>query len=157
MGTYQRAWRVGQPLNGVELQGAASFAFFFCAKDASKMGKSMSESVKRVIAMTLITLVISMIGAGGYKDLLSGLFVAAIALLWSIPTALLIMGFQALERVLGKRGPYIISMVGLAPLLLVIGFGGRGDHVFMAVIVFSGLVWSAAWIATYMHFLKSPQ
>jgi hypothetical protein len=116
----------------------------------------MSNSVKRVIAMTLITLVILMIGAGGYKDLLSFLFVGAIALLWSIPTALLIMGFQALERILGRRGPYIISMVGLAPLLLVIGFGGRGDHVYMAIIVFSGLVWSAAWIATFNYFLKRP-
>jgi hypothetical protein len=67
------------------------------------------------------------------------------------------MGLQALERVLGKRGPYIISMLGLAPLILVIGFGGRGDHVYMAVIVFSGLVWSAAWIATFTHFLKTPR
>ena len=117
----------------------------------------MSASLKRVIAMTLITLVILMIGAGGYKDLLSMLFVAAIALLWSVPTVLLIMGFQALERVLGRRGPYIISMVGLGPLLLVIGLGGRGDHVYMAVIVFSGLVWSAAWIATFILFLKRPQ
>jgi hypothetical protein len=117
----------------------------------------MSESVKRVTAMTLITLVILMIGAGGYKDLQSIMFVGAIAILWSIPTALLIIGFQALERVLGRRGPYIISMIGLAPLMLVIGFGGRGDHVFMAVIVFSGLVWSAAWIATFIHFLKRPQ
>lgn len=114
----------------------------------------MSESVKRIIAMTLITLVILMIGAGGYKDLLSIMFVAAIAVLWSIPTTLLIMGLQALERVLGKRGPYLISLLGLAPLMLVIGFGGRGDHVFMAVIVLSGLVWSAAWIATFVHFLK---
>ncbi|HXM00975.1 MAG TPA: hypothetical protein VN939_00130 [Chthoniobacterales bacterium] len=117
----------------------------------------MSESVKRVIAMTLISLVILMIGAGGYKDLLSIMFVGAIAILWSIPTTLLMIGFQALERVLGKRGPYIISTIGLAPLMLVIGFGGRGDHVFMAVIVFSGLVWSAAWIATFIHFLKRPQ
>jgi hypothetical protein len=117
----------------------------------------MSESVKRVIAMTLITLITLMIGEGGYKDLQSILFVGAIALLWSIPTTLLIIGFQALERVFGKRGPYIISMIGLAPLILVIGFGGRGDHVFMAVIVFSGLVWSAAWIATFIHFLKRPQ
>jgi hypothetical protein len=117
----------------------------------------MSESTKRIIAMTLITLVILMIGAGGYKDLLSIMFVGAIALLWSIPTTLVIMGFQALERLLGKRGPYIISMIGLAPLILVIGFGGRGDHVFMAVIVFSGLVWSAAWIATFILFLKRPQ
>lgn len=116
----------------------------------------MSESVKRVIAMTLITLVILMIGAGGYKDLLGFLFVGAIALLWSVPTALLIIGFQALERVLGKRGPYSISMLGLAPLILVISFGGRGDHVFMAVIVFSGLVWSAAWIAIFNYFLKRP-
>jgi hypothetical protein len=117
----------------------------------------MSESTKRIIAMTLITLVILMIGAGGYKDLLSIMFVGAIALLWSIPTTLVIMGLQALERLLGKRGPYIISMIGLAPLILVIGFGGRGDHVFMAVIVFSGLVWSAAWIATFILFLKRPQ
>jgi len=117
----------------------------------------MSGSVKRVIAMTLITLVILMIGAGGYKDLLSILFVGGIALLWSIPTTLLIIGFQALERVLGKRGPYIISTIGLAPLILVIGFGGRGDHVFMTVIVFSGLVWSAAWIATFILFLKRLQ
>ena len=117
----------------------------------------MSESVKRVIAMTLISLVILMIGAGGYKDLQSIMFVGAIAILWSIPTTLLMIGFQALERVLGKRGPYIISTIGLAPLMLVIGFGGRGDHVFMAVIVFSGLVWSAAWIATFIHFLKRPQ
>ena len=117
----------------------------------------MSESVKRVIAMTLISLVILMIGAGGYKDLLSIMFVGAIAILWSIPTTLLMIGFQALERVLGKRGPYIISTIGLAPLMLVIGFGGRGDHVFMAVIVFSGLVWSAAWIATFIRFLKRPQ
>jgi|HubBroStandDraft_6_1064221.scaffolds.fasta_scaffold1410880_1 hypothetical protein len=123
----------------------------------NEMGKSMSVSVKRVIAMTLITLGILMIGVGGYKDLLSTLFVAGIALLWSVPTALLIMGFQTLERVLGKRGPYIISMVGVAPLLLVIGVGGRGDHVYMAVIVFSGLVWSAAWIATFTYFLKRPQ
>lgn len=100
----------------------------------------MSESVKRIIAMTLITLVILMIGAGGYKDPLSMMFVGAIAILWSIPTTLLMVGFQALERVLGKRGPYIISLIGLAPLMLVIGFGGRGDHVFMAVIVFSGLL-----------------
>jgi hypothetical protein len=119
--------------------------------------KSMSASVKRVIAMTLITLVLLMIGAGGYKNLLSILFVGAIALLWSIPTALVIIGFQALERVLGKRGPFIISALGLAPLMLVIGFGGRGDHVYMAVIVFSGLVWSVAWIATFIHFLKRPQ
>jgi hypothetical protein len=117
----------------------------------------MRETVKRVIAMTLITLVILMIGAGGYKDLQSIMFVGAIALLWSIPTTLLIMGFQALERVLGKRGPYIISAIGLAPLMLVIGFGGRGDRVFMAVIVFSGLVWSAAWIATFSYFLNRPQ
>ena len=117
----------------------------------------MSESVKRVIAMTLISLVILMIGAGGYKDLQSIMFVGAIAILWSIPTTLLMIGFQALERVLGKRGPYIISTIGLAPLMLVIGFGGRGDHVFMAVIVFSGLVWSAAWIATFIHFLKRPR
>jgi hypothetical protein len=107
--------------------------------------------------MTLITLVILMMGAGGYKNLMSLMFVGAIAIFWSIPTAILIMGFQALERVLGKRGPYIISMIGLAPLILVIGFGGRGDHVFMAVIVFSGLVWSAAWIATFNHFLKRLQ
>jgi hypothetical protein len=117
----------------------------------------MSESVKRVITMTLITLVILMIGAGGYKNLQSTLFVGAIAILWSIPTTLLIMGFQALERLLGKRGPYIISMIGLAPLILVIGFGGRGDHVYMAVIVFSGLVWSGAWIATFIHFLKTSR
>jgi hypothetical protein len=117
----------------------------------------MSASVKRVITMTLITLVILMIGAGGYKDLQSILIVGAIAILWSIPTILLIMGFQVLERVLGRRGPYIISMIGLFPLLLVIGFGGRGDHVYMAVIVFSGLVWSAAWIATFNHFLKAPR
>lgn len=107
--------------------------------------------------MTFITLVILMIGGGGYKDLQSMMFVGAIAILWSIPTALLMIGFQALERVLGKRGPYIISMIGLAPLMLVIGFGGRGDHAYMAVIVFSGLVWSAAWIATFIHFLKRPQ
>jgi len=117
----------------------------------------MRESVKRVIAMTLITLVMLMIGAEGYKDLQSILFVGAIALLWSIPATLLIMGFQALERVLGKRGPHIISMIGLAPLLLVIGFGGRGDHIYMAVIVFSGLLWSAAWIATFNYFLKRPE
>jgi len=117
----------------------------------------MGESVKRVIAMTFITLLLLMIMAGGYKDLLSMLFVGAIAILWSIPTTLVIMGFQALERVLGKRGPYIISMIGLAPLMLVIGFGGRGDHVFMAVIIFCGLVWSVAWIATFNHFLKRPQ
>lgn len=117
----------------------------------------MSQSVKRVITMTLITLFLLMVGAGGYKDLLSILFVGAIAILWSIPTTLLVIGFQALERVLGKRGPYIISVIGLGPLILVIGFGGRGDHVFMAVIVFSGLVWSAAWIATFTHFLKRPQ
>ncbi|MGB7583857.1 MAG: hypothetical protein WBM11_03350 [Terriglobales bacterium] len=117
----------------------------------------MSESVKRIIAMTLITLVILMIGAGGYKDPLSMMFVGAIAILWSIPTTLLMVGFQALERVLGKRGPYIISLIGLAPLMLVIGFGGRGDHVFMAVIVFSGLLWSAAWIATFIHFVKKFQ
>ena len=114
----------------------------------------MSESVKRVIAMTLITWVILMTGGGSYKDLLGFLVVGAIALLWGIPTALLIIGFQALERVLGNRGPYSISMLGLAPLILVISFGGRGDHVFMAVIVFSGLVWSAAWIATFNYFLK---
>jgi len=119
-----------------------------------KSGNLMSESVKRIIAMTLITLVILMIGAGGYKDVLSMMFVGAIAVLWSIPTTLLMIGFQALERVLGKRGPYIIAMVGLAPLMLVIGFGGRGDHVYMAVIVISGLVWSAAWMATFNHFLK---
>ena len=41
----------------------------------------MSASIKRVIAMTLITLVILMVGAGGYKDLLSTLFVGAIAIL----------------------------------------------------------------------------
>lgn len=117
----------------------------------------MSKSVKRIIAMTLITLVILMIGAGGYKDPLSMMFVGAIAILWSIPTTLLIMGFQALERVLGERGPYIISTIGLAPLMLVIGFGGRGDHVYMAVIIFSGLVWSAAWIATFNHFLKGTK
>ncbi len=117
----------------------------------------MSKSAKRVIAMTLISLVILMIGAGGYKDPMSFLFVGAIALLWSIPTALVIIGFQALERVMGERGPYIISAIGLAPLMLVIGFGGRGDHVYMAVIVFSGLVWSAAWIGTFNHFLKRPQ
>ncbi len=117
----------------------------------------MSGSVKRVIAMTLITLVILMIGAGGYKDLQSIMFVGAIAILWSIPTTLLILGFQALERVLGKRGPYIISTIGLAPLMLVISFGGRGDHVYMAVIVFSGLVWSAAWIVTFIYFLKRRQ
>ncbi len=117
----------------------------------------MSESVKRIIAMTLITLVILMIGAGGYKDPLSMMFVGAIAILWSIPTTLLMVVFQALERVLGKRGPYIISLIGLAPLMLVIGFGGRGDHVFMAVIVFSGLLWSAAWIATFIHFVKKLQ
>jgi hypothetical protein len=117
----------------------------------------MSVSVKRVIAMALITLAILMIGAGGYKNPLSLMFVGAIAILWSIPTALLIIGFQALERALGKRGPYIISAIGLAPLMLVIGFGGRGDHVFMAVIVVSGLVWSAAWIATFNYFLKRPQ
>jgi hypothetical protein len=117
----------------------------------------MSVSVKRITAMTLITLFTLMMGAGGYRDPMSFLFVGAIALLWSIPTALLIIGFQALERVLGKRGPYVISTIGLAPLMLVIGFGGRGDHVYMAVIVFSGLVWSAAWIATFIHFLKRPQ
>jgi len=117
----------------------------------------MSGSVKRVIAMTLITLVLLMIGAGGYKDLLSIMFVGAIAILWSIPTTLLIIGFQALERILGERGPYIISTIGLAPLMLVIGFGGSGDHVYMAVIVFSGLVWSAAWIATFNYFLKGPK
>ena len=117
----------------------------------------MSKSVKRVIAMTFITSALLMIGAGGYKDLLSILFVAAIALLWSLPTALVIMALQGLESVLGKRGPYIISAIGLAPLMLVIGFGGRGDHVFMALIVFSGLVWSAARITTFFHFLKRPQ
>src|ERR1700733_7736874 len=127
------------------------------SSEDTKAGKSMSKSVKRVIAMTFITSALLMIGAGGYKDLLSILFVAAIALLWSLPTALVIMGLQALESVLGKRGPYIISAIGLAPLMLVIGFGGRGDHVFMAVIVFSGFVWSAAWIATFIHFLKRPQ
>lgn len=120
--------------------------------------REIYEQIKKTdYSNDLDSLVLSMMGAGGYKDPMSFWFVGAIAILWSIPTTLAIIGFQALERVLGQRGPYIISATGLAPLMLVIGFGGRGDPVYMAVIVFSGLVWSAAWIGTFFHFLKQPQ
>jgi hypothetical protein len=68
----------------------------------------------------------------------------------------LITVFHFLDLAFGPYARYPIAFIGLFPLLLVIYFGGEGDAIYMRNIVFSGLAWSAAWLATSYIFSRVP-
>jgi hypothetical protein len=96
--------------------------------------------------MTVVSLLTLAICAGGFKDAFAGL---VIVMLFALPLIGIIALFHFFERRFGSFARYSIASIGLFPLLLVILSRGLGDASYMGAIVIAGLIWSAAWLATF--------
>ena len=102
--------------------------------------------------MIVITWVVLIMCAGGGRGDLLALAIAAIVT--GLPAVIIALLLQFLEGLMGKNGKYVISSLGLLPLMLIIYNQGRGDHFYMITILTSGLLWSIAWIGTAILFLR---
>ena len=72
-----------------------------------------------------------------------------------VPVAIAgVLFLQFIERSIGKTGKYVVSTIGLFPLMLVIFYSKHGVNAYMIALVLSGLAWSAAWIMTSVLFLE---
>jgi hypothetical protein len=115
------------------------------------------RSFFRIFVMIIVTAFILIVQGGGYKNFHDFSFVASIGLYFlGLPLIVIIILLHFLEGWLGRYGRYYISLLGLWPLLLIL-YAGRGDSKFAAVLVLSGIGWSAAWIATASLFRRQPR
>jgi hypothetical protein len=116
------------------------------------------RSLGRIAAMVIVSVVILTICGGGYTDKNAFAFVALlVAAFWGLPLIGLITLFHFLDQRFGAYARYPIASIGLFPIILAIYFGGRGDVIYIRVIVLSGLAWSAAWLATSHIFCRVPR
>ena len=112
--------------------------------------KKPMRSLIRIVVMVAVSLITITICSGGYTDKNAVVFVGSLAVVfWGLPLI-------GLERTLGPYARYPIALIGLFPSFLVASLGGRGDPVFIRIIVFSGLAWSVAWLATSRIFSIVP-
>lgn len=105
----------------------------------------------RIFVMTVLTIVVLTIAAGGLNA--SAGTLATVAFFTSIPTLAIMAVLHGLEQVLGFGTRYLIAALGLFPTLAfsylsvaenVKGFGN--DYSFSVMI--AGLLWAWAWIIT---------
>jgi hypothetical protein len=109
--------------------------------------KSMKSFI-RIAVMVVVSLLTLTICGGGYGDKNAFAEVGIFAVTFGgLPVLGLITLFHFLDRAFGSYARYPVALIGLFPLLLVVYLGG-GDPIYGRMIVFSGLVWSAAWPAT---------
>jgi hypothetical protein len=107
-----------------------------------------------MVAVSILTLIIC---GGGYTDRNSFEFVGLLLVMfWGLPLIGLITLFHFLDWRFGSYARYPIALLGLFPFLLIIYLGGQGNGIYMGNIVFSGLAWSAAWLATSHIFFRVP-
>ena len=112
------------------------------------------RSFFRIFVMAIVTALILIVQAGGYKDFHDFSFVALTGLYFlGLPLIAIVTLLHFLERWLGRYGRYYITLLGLWPFLLIL-YAGRGDETYAAIIVLASIGWSAIWIATAFLFLK---
>jgi hypothetical protein len=115
------------------------------------------RSLVRIAVMVVVSLLTLTACGGGYADKNDFEAVGLIVVLFAgLPVLALITLFHFLDSAFGPYARYPIAFIGLFPLLLVVYFGGKGDAIYMRNIVFSGLAWSAAWLATSYIFSRVP-
>jgi hypothetical protein len=116
------------------------------------------KSFGRIAVMVLVSLLTLTLGGGGYKDANAFAFVGVLLVMfWGLPLIGLMTLFHFVDKRFGSYARYPIAAIGLFPLLLIVYFGGKGDVIYMRYIVLSGLVWSAAWLATSHIFLGTQR